>query len=98
MRIEPFEELAIADREGGDRLIDDLASLIGQLDDQTTAIVGVVRLDAVDKWGEIAIPAGTEILSVRTHKRDGSTREPEEIAGKETNTAADVAIGDIIKW
>ena len=42
-RIEPFEELAITDREGGDRLIDDLAPLIGQLDDHSTAIVGVVE-------------------------------------------------------
>ena len=64
----------------------------------THQIVRVDSKDAVDKWAEIAIPAGAEILSVRTHKRDGSTREPEEIAGKETISAADVAIGDFIEW
>ena len=39
-----------------------------------------------------------EILTLRTHKRDGSTREPEEINGKEAISAADVAIGDYIEW
>ena len=64
----------------------------------THQIVRVDSKDAVDKWGEIAVPAGAEILTLRTHKRDGSTREPEEIAGKETISAADVAIGDYIEW
>ena len=44
------------------------------------------------------MPPGAEILTLRTHKRDGSTREPEEINGKETISAADVAIGDYIEW
>ena len=64
----------------------------------THQIVRVDSKDAVDKWAEIAVPAGAEILTLRTHKRDGSTREPEEIAGKETISAADVAIGDYIEW
>jgi tetratricopeptide (TPR) repeat protein len=64
----------------------------------THQIVRVDSKDAVDKWAEIAIPSGAEILSVRTHKSDGTTREPEEIAGKETISAADVAIGDFIEW
>src|SRR6476646_10511391 len=42
-RIEPFEELPIADREGGDRLIDDVAPFIRQLDDHAPAIIGVVE-------------------------------------------------------
>jgi tetratricopeptide (TPR) repeat protein len=64
----------------------------------THQIVRVDSKDAVDKWAEIAVPPGAEILTLRTHKRDGSTREPEEIAGKETISAADVAIGDYIEW
>ena len=64
----------------------------------THQIVRVDSKDAVDKWAEIAIPPGGEILTLRTHKRDGSTREPEEIAGKEAISAADVAIGDYIEW
>ena len=61
----------------------------------------IVRLDskqAIERWGEIAVPAGAEILTLRTHKRDGSTREPEEIAGKETISAADLALGDYVEW
>jgi tetratricopeptide (TPR) repeat protein len=64
----------------------------------THQIVRVDSKDAVDKWAEIAVPPGAEILTLRTHKRDGSTREPEEIAGKETISAADVALGDYIEW
>ena len=64
----------------------------------THQIVRVDSKDAVDKWAEIAVPPGAEILTLRTHKRDGSTREPEEIAGKEAISAADVAIGDYIEW
>ena len=51
--IEPLEELAIADREGGDRLIDDVAPLIRQLDDDATAIVGVVAGDARSRGARV---------------------------------------------
>jgi len=64
----------------------------------THQIVRVDSKDAVDKWAEISVPAGADILTLRTHKRDGTTREPEEIAGKETISAADVALGDYIEW
>ena len=64
----------------------------------THQIVRVDSKDAAARWGEVAVPPGAEILTLRTHKRDGSTREPEEINGKETISAADVAIGDYIEW
>jgi len=64
----------------------------------THEIVRVDSKDAIDRWGEIEIPPGAEILTLRTHKPDGSTREPEEIAGKETISAADLAIGDYVEW
>ncbi|HLK88380.1 MAG TPA: tetratricopeptide repeat protein [Polyangia bacterium] len=64
----------------------------------THEIVRVDSKDAVDRWGEIQVPAGAEILTLRTHKPDGTTREPEEIAGKETISAADLAIGDYVEW
>ncbi|MEO8215082.1 MAG: hypothetical protein ABI560_17920, partial [Myxococcales bacterium] len=56
-------------------------------------IVRVQSKDAVQKWGEISVSERTEILVLRTHKADGSTREPEELAGKDTISAADLAIG-----
>jgi tetratricopeptide (TPR) repeat protein len=64
----------------------------------THEIVRVDSKDAIDRWGEVQIPAGAEILTLRTHKPDGSTREPEEIAGKESISAADLAIGDYLEW
>ncbi len=39
--IEPLQELAIADRIGCNRRVDDLEALIRQLDDDSTAIVGI---------------------------------------------------------
>ncbi len=64
----------------------------------THEIVRVDSKDAIDRWGEIEVPAGAEILTLRTHKPDGTTREPEEIAGKESVSAADLAIGDYVEW
>jgi tetratricopeptide (TPR) repeat protein len=64
----------------------------------THQIVRVDSKDAIDKWGEIAVPAGAELLTARTHKRDGTTREPEEIAGKETISAAELELGDYVEW
>jgi tetratricopeptide (TPR) repeat protein len=64
----------------------------------THEIVRVQSKDAIDRWAEVEVPAGAEVLTLRTHKPDGTTREPEEIAGKETISAANVAIGDYIEW
>jgi hypothetical protein len=64
----------------------------------THEIVRVQSKDAIDRWAEVEVPAGAEVLTLRTHKPDGTTREPEEIAGKDTVSAANVAIGDYIEW
>jgi hypothetical protein len=63
----------------------------------THEIVRVQSKDAIEKWGEVALPEHAEVLTVRTHKADGSTREPEEVAGKESVSAADLAIGDYVE-
>jgi tetratricopeptide (TPR) repeat protein len=64
----------------------------------THNIVRVQSKDGIDKWGEVEVPDGAEILALRTHKRDGSTREPEEFAGKDAVSAVDLAIGDYVEW
>jgi cellulose synthase operon protein C len=64
----------------------------------THEIVRVDSKDAIDRWGEIEVPPGAEILTLRTHKPDGTTREPEEIAGKDSISAADLAVGDYLEW
>ena len=63
----------------------------------THEIVRVQSKDALQKWGEIAVSERADILTLRTHKADGSTREPEEFAGKDTISAADLAIGDYVE-
>lgn len=63
----------------------------------THEIVRVQSKDAIEKWGEVSIPQGTEVLTLRTHKPDGTTREPEEVAGKDAISAADLAIGDYLE-
>ena len=64
----------------------------------THEIVRVDSKDAIDRFGEVSVPPGAEILTLRTHKPDGTTREPEDIAGKDTVSAADLQIGDYVEW
>ena len=63
----------------------------------THEIVRVQSKDAIEKWGEVSLPERAEILTVRTHKPDGTTREPEDVAGKESVSAADLGIGDYVE-
>ncbi len=72
-------------------------------DDGTQAILthNIVRVqskDGIERWGEVQVPEGADVLTLRTHKPDGTTREPEEIAGKPTISAPDLAVGDFIEW
>ncbi|HEY0715626.1 MAG TPA: tetratricopeptide repeat protein, partial [Polyangia bacterium] len=64
----------------------------------THNIVNVKGKDGITRWGEVAVPSNAEILALRTIKADGSTREPEEISGKETISAPDLAPGDFVEW
>jgi hypothetical protein len=64
----------------------------------THNIVAVETKDGIERWGEVTVPSGGEILMLRTHKKDGTTREPEEIAGKEAISAPDLSVGDCVEW
>src|SRR5206468_12365610 len=64
----------------------------------THNIVRVQSKDGIERWGEVPIPDGAEVLTLRTHKPDGSVREPEEIFGKQTVSAPDLAPGDYVEW
>ncbi len=64
----------------------------------THNIVAVETKDGIERWGEVTVPSGGEILMLRTHKKDGTTREPEEIVGKEAISAPDLAVGDCVEW
>jgi hypothetical protein len=84
--------VVILDRTVG-RVFPDGAQLV-----LTHQIVRVQSKDAIDRWAEVQVPPGAEVLTLRTHKPDGTTREPEDIAGKETVSAANAEIGDYIEW
>lgn len=63
----------------------------------THSITQVLSKDAIEHVGEVPVPDGAEVLALRTHKPDGSVREAEEIAGKSTISAPNLAVGDFVE-
>lgn len=53
--------------------------------------------EAIDARGEVEPPEGAELLRLRTIKADGSTHEPDPIAGKESFSLPSLAVGDYIE-
>ncbi len=64
----------------------------------THNIIRVLTKDGLTKFGEVKIPEGAEILTLRTIKSDGTTREPEEIPEKEGVSAPDLEVGDYVEF
>src|SRR5258707_3292105 len=64
----------------------------------THNIIRVQTKDGIDKWGEVSIPEGADVLLLRTVKADGTTREPEQIAEKQTVSVPDLAPGDYVEF
>jgi hypothetical protein len=65
----------------------------------THNIVRVQAKDAIDKFGELTIPSDADVLTLRTIKADGSTREPEELGGdKESISVPDLEPGDYVEY
>ena len=54
--------------------------------------------DGLGKFGEVTIPEGADVLTLRTVKADGTTREPEEIPDKDTVSAPDLEVGDYVEF
>lgn len=63
----------------------------------THSITQVLSKDAIEQVGEVPVPDGAEVLALRTHKPDGTVREAEEIAGKSTISAPNLAVGDLVE-
>jgi hypothetical protein len=63
----------------------------------THTITQVLSKDATESVGEVRVPDGAEILALRTRKADGSVREAEEIAGKSSISAVELAVGDFVE-
>jgi tetratricopeptide (TPR) repeat protein len=60
-------------------------------------IIQVLSKEGIERWGELRIPEGAEVLTLRSVKADGSTREPEEIGGKRTVSLPDLEVGDFVE-
>lgn len=64
----------------------------------THNIVRVQSKDALDRWGEVNVPPGAEVLTLRTVKPDLTVREPEDIFGKDSVSAPELEPGDFVEW
>jgi tetratricopeptide (TPR) repeat protein len=64
----------------------------------THNIIQVLTKDGIDKWGEVTVPEGADVLTLRTVKADGSTREPEEILEKQSVSVPDLEPGDFVEF
>ena len=61
------------------------------------SVIRVLDKKGVSRFGEAQIPAGAEVLQLRTIKRDGRTLEPESIPEKEGVTLPGLEPGDAIE-
>jgi hypothetical protein len=64
----------------------------------THTITQVLSKEGIERAAEVSVPSGAEVLGLRTRKVDGTIREAQEIAGKPTVSATDVAVGDFVEW
>lgn len=64
----------------------------------THNIIRVLTKEGIERFGEVHIPDGAEVLTLRTIKADGTTREPEEIPEKESVSAPSLEIGDYVEY
>lgn len=60
-------------------------------------IVQLNSRDAVDQWGEIGVPSGNALLTLRAISPDGTVRVPERIAGKDSISLPALSVGDLIE-
>lgn len=54
--------------------------------------------EALDRYGEMSIPDGAQLLALHTIKPDGTRREPELITGKEGLSLRNLEVGDVVEY
>jgi cellulose synthase operon protein C len=70
----------------------------GTATDRTHQVIHVLDQHGVEQFGEMQVPAGAEVLALRTHKPDGSTLEPERAAeAKGSSSLAGLEPGDYVE-
>jgi hypothetical protein len=70
----------------------------GSLVDRIHIIQKALDQQGVQEIAEVQLPAGAEVLTLRTLKPDGRTLEPESIDGKETVSLPGVQVGDLVEY
>jgi tetratricopeptide (TPR) repeat protein len=63
----------------------------------THNIIKVLTKEGAEHSGEVHVPENADVLLLRTVKRDRTTREPEEVAGKRTVSVPDLEVGDYVE-
>jgi tetratricopeptide (TPR) repeat protein len=71
----------------------------GGYTERTHQVIHVLDPQGVEQFGEVSIPAGAEVLALRTIKPDGRALEPERITrdGKGTVSLAGLEPGDYVR-
>lgn len=70
----------------------------GSSTERTHIIAKVVDQRGVSKLAELNLPAGAEVLKLRTIKQDGRILEPEHLGGKDGISLPGVEVGDLIEY
>lgn len=63
----------------------------------THSITRVLSKDAVENVGEVRVPPGAEVLALRARKSNGTLREAETIAGKDSVSVQSLEVGDFVE-
>ncbi|HSM93578.1 MAG TPA: hypothetical protein VLT47_11900, partial [Anaeromyxobacteraceae bacterium] len=69
----------------------------GAVTDRTHQVIHVLDQRGVDKYGEVRLPPGAELLTLRTLKRDGKVLEPDGGHGKGAISLAGLEPGDYVE-
>ncbi len=61
-------------------------------------VVELLSKAALDRYGQIEIPQGARLLTLRSIKPDGTLLEAEIVPGKEGIELRDLAVGDVVEY
>ncbi|MBK8237647.1 MAG: tetratricopeptide repeat protein [Deltaproteobacteria bacterium] len=61
-------------------------------------VVHLLSKAAIDRYGEIDIPEGARLLTLRSIKPDGTLVEAEVVPGKDGIELRDLAVGDVVEY
>lgn len=70
----------------------------GSFTERTHVLAKVLDQEGVSALAEVHLPAGAEVLALRTLKADGRVLEPDALGGKEGVSLPGVEVGDCVEW